>query len=324
MDYRFLNRKEYEGISILRMQDNNNILPYFIIKMDRCCQHIHRHEFVQIEYVWKGRLKHVINDHEFDVYKGDIFLIPPYVPHRFIDAYQEKFELVEFEFVPEYINERFSPDAEDTVFMDFAYLEPFLVVENQIRPRLNLTGNLQLEVESILAEILKEDGERETDFQLVIKALLLKLLVLVKRESSKGAAGDPSEGLFSRHMLALRATVDYLNANFARDIGVADAAEMTMVSQTYFRTLFKHMTGKNFTAYLRSLRIAKAIEMLEKEPTKKVIDVCYDVGYRNVNHFNRIFRQETGLAPMEIRKAAVADLPRSRGAALGPADRRPA
>ena len=64
--------------------------------------------------------------------------------------------------------------------------------------------------------------------------------------------------------------------------------------------------------------------MLEKEPTKKVIDVCYDVGYKNVNHFNRIFRQETGLAPMEIRKAAVADLPRSRGAALGPADRRPA
>jgi AraC-like DNA-binding protein/mannose-6-phosphate isomerase-like protein (cupin superfamily) len=309
MDYRFLNRKEYEGISILRMQDNNWTLPYFIIKMGKCCQHIHRHEFVQIEYIWKGRLKHVINDHVFDVYKGDIFLMPPYVPHRFIDAYADSFELVEFEFAPEFINERFSPDAADAPFMDFAYLEPFLVDENRIRPRLNLTGSLQLEVEGILTEILGEDRERRTDFQLVVKALLLRLLVLVKRESAKTVLEDPTGGLFGRHMLALRATVEHLNANYAKDISVADAADMTMVSQTYFRTLFKQMTGKSFTGYLRALRISRAIEMLEKEPRKKVIDVCYDVGYRNVNHFNRIFRQETGLTPMEMRKAAVTDAP---------------
>jgi AraC-like DNA-binding protein/mannose-6-phosphate isomerase-like protein (cupin superfamily) len=319
MDYRFLNRKEYEGISILRMQDNNNVLPYFIIKMDRCCQHIHRHEFVQIEYLWRGRLKHVINHQVFDVFKGDIFLIPPYIPHYFIDAYQEEFELVEFEFEPEFINERFSPEAEGTRFMDLAYLEPFLVVENQIRPRLNLTGSLQLEVESLLAEILKEDRERGLDFQLVVKALLLKLLVLVKRESQKSVSADPSDGLFSRHLLALKETVGYLNANYARDISAAEAAEMTMVSQTYFRSLFKQMTGKSFTAYLRCLRIAKAIEMLEKEPRKKVIDICYDVGYRNINHFNRVFRQQTGLAPMEMRKAALADLPRSDDASRKPA-----
>jgi AraC-like DNA-binding protein/mannose-6-phosphate isomerase-like protein (cupin superfamily) len=318
MDYKFLNRKEYEGISILRMEDNDNTLPYFIIKMGKCCQHIHRHEFVQIEYIWKGRLKHVINDQVFDVHKGDIFLIPPYVPHRFIDACGESFELVEFEFKPEFINERFSPGAADTSFMDYAYLAPFLVVENQIRPRLNLTGNLQLEVEAILSEILGEDRERRDDFQLVIKSLLLKLLVLVKRESARAICNDPSGGVFSRHMLALRATVDYLNANYAREISVADAAEMTMVSQTYFRTLFKQMTGKSFTGYLRTLRVARAIELLEKEPGRKVIDVCYDVGYRNVNHFNRIFRQETGLTPMEIRKSAA-------GPALfqGTAPRRP-
>jgi AraC-like DNA-binding protein/mannose-6-phosphate isomerase-like protein (cupin superfamily) len=322
MDYKFLNKKEYEGIAILRMQDNDNTLPYFIIKMGKCCQHIHRHEFVQIEYVWKGRLKHVINDKVFDVYKGDIFLIPPYVPHHFIDAYGESFELVEFEFVPEFINERFSADASDTSFMDFAYLEPFLVVENQIRPRLNLAGNLQLDVEAILSEILREDGERGADFQLVIKALLLKLLVLVKRESARCLSDDPTAGLFSRHLLALRATVDYLNANFAREVSVADAAEMTMVSQTYFRTLFKQMTGRSFTGYLRALRVARAIELLEKDPGKKVIDICYDVGYRNVNHFNRMFRQETGLTPMEIRKAAVPhpaeEAPRT-GAARRPA-----
>ena len=62
MDYRFLNRKEYEGISIIRIEDNKNNLPYYIIKKGNCCQQIHRHAFMQIEYVWKGRLKHIINN----------------------------------------------------------------------------------------------------------------------------------------------------------------------------------------------------------------------------------------------------------------------
>lgn len=306
----YLNRDYFDGntyndIHIIRIEDNKNNLPFFIIKMDRCNQTKHMHEFVQIVYMCKGKLKHVINNNVFDVYKGDIFIIPPYVPHYFIDSFEEKFELIEFEFIPEFINERFSNllnGSKDTGFMDFAYLEPFLVAEHEVKPRLNLSGSIQIEVERILNEVLLEYERRDTDFELIIKALLLKLLVIVGREYEKAIEGTEFDDVLARHRDALYNAIGFINTNYNKDIAIDDVAKVAMLSQSYFRYLFKQITQKTFTEYVNGLRITKAVELLKTRPDMKVIDICYEVGFNNVNHFNRIFRSETGTTPMQVRK----------------------
>lgn len=303
MGYGFLDKEEYRGVPILKIVDNKNDLPFFIIRMDRCNTVKHRHEFVQVVYISKGRLKHVINDNCFDVYKGDIFVIPPYVPHYYIVDENEKFEIVEFEFVPEFVNERFSIQAPTDSFFDFAYLEPFMVSENDIKPRLNLAGNMQVAVEDIFSEIIREYEMRQSDFELIIKALLLKLLVLVGREFKKDIAGTESQNIYERHRDALQSSMRYIHDNYNSEISVDDAARVAMLSQSYYRYLFKQMTQRTFTEYLNSLRISKAIELLKSQRDMKILDICYEVGYNNINNFNRIFRQETGLTPMAFRRS---------------------
>lgn len=302
MDYSYLDKPEYKSIPIYKIIDNKNGLPFFIVKMDKCAQTKHRHEYVQIVYICKGKLKHVINNNVFDVYKGDIFVIPPFVPHYYIDEYHEKFELIEFEFVPEFVNEKFSRKVNTDSFLDFAYLEPFLVSENEIKPRLNLTGTLQLEVESIFSEILREYEQREMDFELIIKALLLKLLVLVGRAYNKHIINSETQGIFDRHRDALYKAIKYINDNYNKDLNVEEVSKVALLSQSYFRYLFKQMTQQTFTEYINNLRVTKAVELLKKRRDMKVIDICYEVGYNNINHFNRIFRQETGVSPMFYRK----------------------
>ena len=295
----------HEGIHIVRIEDNKNNLPFFIIKMDRCNQTKHMHEFVQIVYMCKGKLKHVINNNAFDVYKGDIFIIPPYVPHYFIDSFEEKYEIIEFEFIPEFINERFSGllnKNKDTGFMDFAYLEPFLVAENEVKPRLNLSGSTQIEVEKILNEVLLEYERKDTDFELIIKALLLKLLVIVGREYKEKITGTQYDDVFTRHRDALYNAIEFINTNYNKDITIDDVAKVAMLSQSYFRYLFKQITQKTFTEYINGLRVTKAVELLKTRPDMKVIDICYEVGFNNANHFNRVFRSETGATPMQVRK----------------------
>jgi len=295
----------HEGIHIVRIEDNKNNLPFFIIKMDRCNQTKHMHEFVQIVYMCKGKLKHVINNNAFDVYKGDIFIIPPYVPHYFIDSFEEKYEIIEFEFIPEFINERFSGllnKNKDTGFMDFAYLEPFLVAENEVKPRLNLSGSTQIEVEKILNEVLLEYERKDTDFELIIKALLLKLLVIVGREYKEKITGTQYDDVFARHRDALYNAIEFINTNYNKDITIDDVAKVAMLSQSYFRYLFKQITQKTFTEYINGLRVTKAVELLKTRLDMKVIDICYEVGFNNANHFNRVFRSETGATPMQVRK----------------------
>lgn len=305
MDYSFLDKDEYKKIPIIRIEDNKNGLPFFIMKINTCNKTIHRHEFVQIIYVARGRAKHVINNNIFDIYKGDIFIIPPYVPHYYIEEQDEKYELIEFEFIPEFINERFSLDLKDNSFMDFAYLEPFFVSENEVKPRLNLKGSIQLEVENILSEVIREYQMKESDFILLIKALLLKLLVIVGREFKRSIAGTDSQDLFDLHRDALNNALQYINQNFTTDISIEETTRVAMLSQSYFRYLFKQLTQKTFTEYVNDLRIIKAIELLRARKDMKVLDICYEVGFNNINHFNKIFRQFTGTTPMSYRKSKV-------------------
>ena len=190
-------------------------------------------------------------------------------------------------------------------FMDFAYLEPFLVSEHEVKPRLNLTGSIQIEVEKILNEIILEYERKELDFELMVKALLLKLLVIVGREYKTLNRGTEFDDILSRHRDALYEALEYINSNFTRDIAIEDAAKAAMLSQSYFRYLFKQLTQKTFTEYINSLRIAKAVDLLKHNPEMKVVDICFEVGFKSVNHFNRIFRTETGFTPMQVRKGRI-------------------
>lgn len=303
MDYKALNKPEYEGIRTVRIADNNNNLPFFIEKRKELTTEIHRHEFVQIIYVAKGSSEHVLNNNKFPIYKGDIFIMPPYVPHYFVPGGDA--EIYEYEFTPEFINEKFSVDYKGSSFMDFAYLEPFLVAENKIKPRLNLSGSVQRDVENIFNSILLEYEQREKDFELVIKALTLQLLIIVSRQYNRSDETDENNYVFMKHRDSLIKTIDFINENYSESISLDDAVRVSLLSKSYFGYLFKHMTHKTFTEYLNGVRISKAVELLKTRHDLKVIDICFMTGYNNVNHFNRIFRAETGCTPMQIRKNKV-------------------
>ena len=54
--------------------------------------------------------------------------------------------------------------------------------------------------------------------------------------------------------------------------------------------------------YLNSLRIQKAMDLL-KTTNDLVVDVCFESGFKNVNHFNRTFKSMVGVSPMQYRKS---------------------
>ena len=300
MDYNALNKPEYEGIRIVRMADNNNGLPFFISKVRDLNTEIHRHEFIQIIYVSKGSTGHVLNNNRFEIFKGDIFVMPPYVPHYFLPGGDA--EIFEFEFEPEFINEKFSSAYNDVSFSDFAYLEPFLVSENKVRPRLNLGGAVQRNVEDLFNSILLEYEQREKDFELAIKALTLQLLVSVSRSYDFSGIDECEDSIFQRHRESLIRVLDYIDANYQNVITLDEIVKVSLLSKSYFGYLFKQMTHKTFTEYLNGVRISKAVELLKTRHDLKVIDICFMTGFNNVNHFNRSFRAETGCTPLQVRK----------------------
>lgn len=308
MNFNYLDKDDYKNIAMVKMADNNHGgLPFFIRRytIPYATNTLHRHEFIQINYISRGKGKHLVNKQEFDIIKGDIFVIPPYVPHLILSSLDDsELEVYEFEFEASFINQYLDSIENTESFMDFAYIEPFLVSESQVKPRLNLVGKAQIETEILLNEALKEYNEKASGYILIIKSILLKLLVMVGREFKRDIENSDTGLIFNRHKDAIMAALKHIELHYAEEINLDDIAKMFLFSQSYFSYLFKNITSKTFVEYLNGIRISRAMELLKKTD-RRVLDICYDVGFKNVNHFNRIFRQHTGLSPLVYRKSPI-------------------
>lgn len=265
-------------------------------------RHTHMHEYMQINYVYHGTAMHLINNQQQQIIKGDIFIIPPYVPHMINKTGDQSATIIEFEFMPEFINANFKQIENAASFLDFAYIEPFLVSENLVKPRLNLVGNIQTDVESILNECMAENESKKQGYDLLIRSQLLKLLIIVGREFTNNLENSKSRSIYDRHRDSINRAVQYINQNYSKDLNVEDVARKFLLSSSYFSYLFKSITSKTFTEYLVGLRISKALELL-KNTNDKVVDICYSVGFNNINHFNRMFKQNVGMSPLAYRKS---------------------
>ena len=94
----------------------------------------------------------------------------------------------------------------------------------------------------------------------------------------------------------------YIQARYADDISMQDAARAMNYSEAYFCKLFKQCFKVNFSAYLNEYRIARAKELLTdtRENVKEISLAC---GYSDANYFTRVFKRLTGITPSEYRYA---------------------
>lgn len=100
---------------------------------------------------------------------------------------------------------------------------------------------------------------------------------------------------------------EHLNAYFLSDkpqtIGlpsVAYFADELNLSSNYFGDLVKKETGQSAKDYILFKTISIAKEKVF-ENDKTVNEIAYELGFKYPQHFTRLFKQKTGMSPMEFR-----------------------
>ncbi|TFE27875.1 helix-turn-helix domain-containing protein [Cohnella luojiensis] len=66
---------------------------------------------------------------------------------------------------------------------------------------------------------------------------------------------------------------------------------------------FKQKTGSTFIERLTEIRIEEAKKKLASSDSK-ITDIAEQTGFSNIRHFNRVFKNETGLTPKDYRERA--------------------
>ena len=94
---------------------------------------------------------------------------------------------------------------------------------------------------------------------------------------------------------------DYIKNNLTSDdLSQGTMAERAGISRDYFSRIFKNVTGMNYSKWLNMIRLEKASELLT-EPGRTLTEVAMLSGFQSIPSFNRVFREEKGMAPGEYR-----------------------
>lgn len=85
-------------------------------------------------------------------------------------------------------------------------------------------------------------------------------------------------------------------------LSLTELSESLNVNPAYVsRTFARYFDDLSFGAYIRKLRIDKALQLLETS-TYTLTEIAYLTGYSDQSHFTRIFKKQLGQNPSEYRK----------------------
>ena len=95
--------------------------------------------------------------------------------------------------------------------------------------------------------------------------------------------------------------IKYIDENFIEDISVDRIARNTGFCSLYFNKLFKLYTGESIPQYVRRKRMEFACRLLS-QTDKSIEQICIDVGYNDIKHFYKFFKETKKMTPGEYRK----------------------
>lgn len=93
----------------------------------------------------------------------------------------------------------------------------------------------------------------------------------------------------------------FIDENISRDITMDEAAANIAISYNYFSRRFKELTGYSFPEYVNRRRIELSKSYL-KDPSLKIADIAYKIGYHSPSTFSRAFKKYEGCYPTDYRK----------------------
>lgn len=179
-------------------------------------------------------------------------------------------------------------------------------------PPLCLKGESSACIAALTSELLVEWKGQAPARQLAIKSLLMRILLTAYRaperdfrapDSVKPSPKDAlNEGGSSRLPLdRIRAALALMNRSYNQSLSLADLAKCACLHPTYFNQVFKRVVGMPPMKFLEQQRLRRAQELLSRD-TISVADIALEVGYQDPYYFSRAFRRLTGLSPSAWRE----------------------
>ena len=95
--------------------------------------------------------------------------------------------------------------------------------------------------------------------------------------------------------------MEVIRTNYRQRLSVNAIAEQVHYSPAHLSTLFRKETGITLNEAILRTRLKAAMDLL-RTTLEPVSAIANRTGYADVQYFSRVFKQVTGLTPLEYRR----------------------
>lgn len=255
--------------------------------------YIHSHEnFSELVIVLNGSAEHIVDNENYRISKGDVFVISDETVHGYTDV--KDFRICNIMFDPMFFITPELDIAESAGFQALFVLEPHCSRTKHFASRLKLDFNAFMQINHLIEKLYGEYTEKQTGWKTMVKSDFLNLAVMLSRLYNVEKITDETG------IIKLAEAIAYIEKNYAEPISVSGLAKLSNYSERQFIRLFKETLGCIPIDYITNLRMQKARELL-KTSSLPITEIASRCGYNDSNYFSRTFKKHNTETPSEYR-----------------------
>lgn len=246
--------------------------------------HFHK-DMIEICYCHKGNQVYKVDDQNYHIKGGDVFVTFPNEVHSTGANPEEKGVLYWLLIHVPIRTAFFNYDKKDS--------EAFISALINL-PRRHFKGlpEMRKTLENIIVLAEKRHaGLQKINLENLIISFLLQVIdaAAVSTQSIKPASGNTDK------------IHQFINDHYKESLSIETMAEMLHLSESRFKSWFKGEFGIPPLEFILRKRIDEAKNMMQSQTHMNMSDIAYDLGFSSPQHFATIFKRYTFLSPKEFK-----------------------
>lgn len=281
MDYSTYETYDFDHVSAFNMSTGYKARSY----------QAHWHSYGEILLVGPGKTNiYSVGKNVYELVPDDFVLVWPMEMHSIVNA--DRKEALVIQFSNAFINSLF-----DLRRIMHLYRNLHIIC---VHAHPELAARLKDITMQMKQTFFSDRGDREIRCCMLLMEFML-ILLEYRKELAPELSDEDRSGLSDDVMRRMLSVTDYIKNNLtADDLSQGAMAERAGISRDYFSRIFKNVTGMNYSKWLNVIRLEKATELLA-EKGRTLTEVAMLSGFQSIPSFNRVFREEKGMAPGEYR-----------------------
>ena len=247
----------------------------------------HFHQEIELLYVNKGYGKRHIGNHISYFNNSQLLLIGSNLPHNgFTDGMSRHGKETLVQFHPDFLGRDFFKVPE---------MKAINTLLERAKKGILFNQDTKKKIGPKIEELIKYEGfERIIKLLNVLHSLALREDYRILNPEGFNFETEPQD------TSKIDIIFKHVNSNFTNHISLDEIADKVSMTVPAFCRYIKRVTGKTFTKLVNEYRVVHATKLLQ-ESQSSITDICYECGFNNFSHFNKLFKEVTGKSASQYR-----------------------